>query len=154
MAGARQHEESPMSTLTRVIRNEKPGFRAKRLGVNDGVVVTSKTIGTTISYNLSTENLSRTGMLLHLGRNRRVPYLINTILELTVDAGSEVFERPVSCLGKIVRVDTTDPGQPRYGVHIVQIDGRDLDVWEKGVVEMETRVGDAVQKPAELPSAG
>lgn len=139
-----------MSTLTRVIRADKPGFRAKRLDIDSGLIVESKTIGTVLSYNLATENVSRTGMLLNVGRNKRVPFLVNTILELTVDSGTQLFERPINCLGKIVRVDGQDPKRPRYGIHIVQIDARDLEAWEKGVVQME-----AVNEPLplELPDA-
>lgn len=138
-------------TQTRVIRTNQPGVRAKRISLVGDVVVESKTIGTMLAYDMTAGNLSRTGMLLTLGRCRKVPFQINTLIEMTVDAGQELFERPVSCLGKVVRLDASEPTCPRYGIHIVQIDAKDLEVWEKGVLQLETM---QLEKPYDqLPAA-
>lgn len=131
--------------LTRVIRAHTPGVRAKRINLAEGIVVESKTIGTILSYNMATENLSRTGMLLNPGRNKRLPFQVNTLLELTVDAPGALFERPVSCLGRIVRANDGDSGEKRFGIHIVQIDARDMEVWERGVIELEASLPEKQQ---------
>ena len=138
-------------TLTRVIRTHQPGQRAKRIGMHGGLLVESKTIGAILSYDMSTDNVSRTGLLLTLGRARKVPFQVNTLIEMVVDGEGQVFERPVSCLGKVVRLVTTEENQLRYGVHIVQIDNKDLDVWERGVVQLETLQLDRPQD--QLPAA-
>jgi hypothetical protein len=124
--------------FTRYIRPQEGRVRAKRIGALDEVVVESKTLGTTMSYVLEADNLSRTGMLLNIGRNVKVPFLVNTLLELTVDTRGTLFERPVQCLGKIVRLDRADDERAQFGVHIVQIDTRELETWEKVVERLET----------------
>lgn len=137
-------------TITRVIRSQQPGLRAKRVSLTGDLLVESKTIGTILSYDLITDNVSRTGMLLTLGRNKNVPFQVNTLIEMTVDGGAQLFERPVSCLGKVVRLDTNEM-EPRFGVRIVQIDARDLEVWERGMVQLETL---QLDRPLDLlPSA-
>lgn len=137
-------------TIMRVVRPDRL-VRARRLDVLKGVVVESKTIGTSMSYPMETENLSRTGLLLNVARNSKlkVPFRVNTIIEMTVDPDTALFERPISCLGKVVRLADEDGAEgPSYGVHIVQIDGRDLDVWERCVGALEEK-----QLASALPAA-
>ncbi len=137
-------------TMTRtILRPLDSRVRAKRIGLLTNVVVESRTLGAPMVYNLDTENLSRTGILLHAGKNKKVPYRVNTILELTVDPRGSVFERPVSCLGKIVRVGQDEASRPLYGVHIVQMDVKDVAAWEATVAILE-----AQDQVAELPAAG
>lgn len=111
--------------------------RAKRIGLNSSVTVESRTIGAPMTYFMSTENVSRTGMLLHLGRNHKVPYRLNTLIEMTVDRDTRLFSRPVKCLGKVVRVAQDSDQRPQFGVQIIQIEGQDLEAWEKGVTQLE-----------------
>jgi hypothetical protein len=139
-------------SITRVIRTNYPGLRAKRIPLQGGLSVESKTLGTMLSYDMATQNVSRTGMLLTLGRSKKVPFQVNTLIEMLVDGDAELFERPVSCLGKVVRLEKAeDEVEAKYGVHIVQIDARDLDVWEKGVVQLETLALDKAME--QLPAA-
>lgn len=119
-------------------RDQDSKVRAKRIGVTQSVDVESRTLGTLMTYNMSTGNVSRSGLLLQVGTNRKVPYLVNTIVELTVDKDCQMFDRPVSCLGKVVRVTLDGERRPQYGVQIIQLDGDDLSVWEKGVNELES----------------
>lgn len=123
--------------MSRLIRPLEGRVRAKRIEALHEVVVESKTLGTTMSYVLEADNLSRTGMLLNVGKNVKVPYLINTLLELTVDTRGTLFEKPVECLGKIVRLGRDDDSRPQYGVHIVQIDAHELEAWERAVERLE-----------------
>ena len=124
-------------SASRLVRPLEGRVRAKRIEALTEVVVESKTLGTTMSYVLEADNLSRTGMLLNVGKNVRVPFLVNTLLELTVDTRGALFEKPVECLGKIVRLDRDDESKAQYGVHIVQIDTRELEAWERTVERLE-----------------
>lgn len=124
-------------SLTRVIRPNFLGLRAKRLGMEGEFVVEAKTIGTIMSYHLGTENVSRTGLLLNGGRYRKIPYRVNTILELTVDPHGAMLDKPVNLLGKVVRMATTPGGRPTYGIHIVQMDQKDIETWEKVMTRLE-----------------
>jgi hypothetical protein len=116
--------------------------RAPRYEVGKELVVSSKTIGTSVAYNLNTENISRSGMLLTWEHNSPVPFIENTILELTIDPQTNVLDTPVSCLGKVVRkIQRSETGEPQiqFGVRIVQIDGTDLDKWESCIDDLAKR---------------
>lgn len=123
--------------MSRLLRPLDSKVRAKRVSLDQGLVVEARTIGTPMTYALATENLSRTGLLLNVGRNRKVPYRVNTLLELTVDPRGELFEKPVEVLGKIVRVGSDAEGRSQYGVQIIQMENNDLAAWEKGVAQLE-----------------
>jgi len=116
--------------------------RAPRFEAPDNLIVTGKTIGTSVAYQMSTENISRSGMLLTWGHKAPVPFIENTILELTIDPNSRVLDLPVSCLGRVVRkVEQTDDGQKhvKFGIRIVQIDNSDLDSWENCISNLTSR---------------
>jgi hypothetical protein len=74
-----------------------------------------------------------------MGSNRKLPFLVNTILELTVDPQGALFETPVQCLGKIVRMHQTTDRQTQFGVAIVQIEGKDAQTWERAIENLEDR---------------
>lgn len=122
--------------------------RAKRIGLTHAVSVESRTIGAPMTYYLATENVSRTGMLLHIGKNHKVPYRLNTLIEMTVDRDAKVLPRPVKCIGKVVRVAQDSEQRPQFGIQIVQMDGQDLEDWEKAVSHLESAGRDL------LPAAG
>ena len=111
--------------------------RAKRLGVNSGLVAETRTIGAPMAFNVTMENVSRTGFLLSANANGRMPYQINTLIEMTVDPGTKHLDRPIHLLGRIVRTSQGEGNKKHFGVHIVQIDTRDLSSWEKYVNRLE-----------------
>jgi hypothetical protein len=116
--------------------------RAPRFDAPENLIVTGKTIGTSVAYQMSTENISRSGMLLSWEHKAPVPFIENTILELTIDPHSKVLDLPVSCLGRVVRkVEQTDDGQRhvKFGIRIVQIDNSDLDSWENCIFNLSSR---------------
>ena len=100
-------------------------------------MVESKTIGTEIAYRLTTENLSRSGMLLSWNRSTSVPFIVNTIVELRIDPGTSHLAAPVSCLGKVVRRD--DASGTKLGIQIIQINNDDLVAWESCVATIEKK---------------
>jgi hypothetical protein len=136
--------------MTSPVRELDSKVRAKRIGVGKTLKVEARTIGTPMTYVLATENVSRSGLLLHIGNNRKVPYRVNTLVELTVDRDSQFFDQPVALLGKIVRVAQDGDQRPQFGVHIIQLDGDDLTAWEKGVTSLEA----GFEGTGLLPAAG
>ncbi len=131
----------------RAIRPTDARVRSGRIDVGQRLRVDTRTLGTTTIYALATHNISRTGLLLQVVRNHRVPYMVNTLLEMTVDPEGALFSTPVSCLGKIVRISSADDSKPQYGVQVVQLEGQDLDVWELGLFMLEN------PEPLALPAA-
>jgi hypothetical protein len=141
-----------MTNLPRLLpRGPDARVRSRRIDLSGGVTVESRTIGTPMSYVLATSNLSRTGLLTQVHRNLKVPYRVNTLVELTIDPAGALFDHPVECLAKVVRIvrpketdgplSTTAIGRDddgcAYGMHIVQMDPNDQAAWEACIAELE-----------------
>jgi hypothetical protein len=115
-----------------------PAFRiVKETQGLDGLIVESKTIGTNMVYNLSPHNFSRTGMLLSSGKYKKVPFKVNTLIEMVIDTHGVLFENPIQVLGKVVRLEDgealrsgSDHEQVRFGVQILQMENGSTDQWE------------------------
>lgn len=129
--------------MSRHLRLSDGRVRARRIASDRGLFVESRTIGTEMTYNLETDNLSRTGFLLNTGGYYKVPFQVNTILELTIDTRGRLFRDPVQCLAKVVRIEIeTDDERDgahlrRYGVAIVQMEGQNIEAWDKGLTQIE-----------------
>lgn len=132
-----------MSKLMRLVRPNKLAVRAPRCGIS--LVVESKTLGTNAAYSLSTEDVSRSGLLLVCENTiLKMPFIVNTLIEMTIDPKGSHLSKPVSCLGKVVRRDVEDDKgqkQRRYGVQIVQMDQTDVKNWEGCLIELEKKYG-------------
>ena len=132
-----------MNQMRTFVRPSKVQVRAPRMPVD--IEVESRTIGTTAAYKLLTEDVSRSGLLLAWDRGVKVPFIVNTLLEMTIDPAGSCLKRPVTCLGKVVRRDPgTEDGKghsARLGIQIVQIDNSDLTAWEGFVAELEKLFG-------------
>ena len=122
------------------IKVAKERVRATRYVPTQNLVVASKTIGTDLTFNLKTYNLSRTGMLLGWEQMRPIPFIENTILELSIDPGNNVLRKPVHCLGKVVRRSGkqghTSASDLSFGICIIQMDHADLEHWESCLAEL------------------
>lgn len=123
---------------TRLIRPSNIRVRAPRLPLD--LRVESKTIGTDAAYDLNTVDVSRSGLLLSWNRKVRVPFNVNTILEMKIDPGCSHLDESVSCLGKVVRREGEN-GETQFGIQIVQIDNTDLNVWEGCLNQLESKFG-------------
>lgn len=128
------------------VRPRETLIRAPRAHVTEKLVVESKTIGTKLSYQFDTDNISASGLLLTTDRISRVPFSVNTILEMTIDPHHEWLDAPLACLGKVVRREIckeTDKvpmtKTTKIGVQIVQIDNTDQLAWEKCVNKLLER---------------
>lgn len=126
----------------RLVRPTKLRSRAPRVPVD--LEVESRTIGSHASYNLYTHDISRSGLLLVWDRDVKMPFIVNTLIEMVIDPGSNCLDKPVTCLGKVVRRDADGPEDKfhaRLGVQIVQIDNTDLLAWEGCLAQLERKYG-------------
>lgn len=116
----------------------KPVEAAPRIKTQGRLKVVSKTLGTRYQYQFDTQNASSSGLLLASIEGGHIPFLENTIVELTIDPECHWGQQPVLALGKVIRretvVDESQPRDPhrvtRIGVQIVQIDSDQLVAWE------------------------
>ena len=132
---------------------QAPRARAPRFDVGQSLLVASKTIGTAVAYNLATQNISKSGMLLSWEHSTPVPFSENTILELTIDPELSFLDEAVNCLGKVVRKETSiRDGQKttKFGIRIVQIDHSDLDSWELCIGDLAIKASDKVSDTTPL----
>ena len=131
-----------MAISQRHVRHGQLRVRAPRVPID--LVVKSKTIGTDSAYSLYTEDVSRSGLLLVWDRDSRMPFIVNTLMEMIIDPDGNCLGKPVTCLGKVVRREGSADGlghAARLGVQIVQIDNTDLKAWEGCLLELERRFG-------------
>lgn len=130
-------------TSARLVRPGNMRVRAPRVPMD--LEVESRTIGTSAAYRFSTIDISRSGLLLAWERESKMPFIINTLLELTIDPKGACLEKPVNCLGKVVRREAEHAdgrgNQARIGIQIVQIDNTDLRQWEGCLTELERQFG-------------
>ena len=127
-------------SLDRNIRGAQAKVAAPRYRTMDQALrVTSRTLGVPVEYELVSANISKSGILMEypLGQgsqggqgNQRIPFNVNTLLELTIDPGQQWLQQPVQCVGKVVRLAHAASGAIQYGVKIVQIEGGENEVWE------------------------
>ena len=122
------------SNPAKIVRPAESKVRAKRVGAN--LTAETRTIGVPLAFKVIMENVSRTGFLLSPAANDRMPYQINTLIEMTVDPGAIKLDRPIFLLGRIVRTVLSEDTK-RFGVHIVQIDSKDYNSWEKYISDLE-----------------
>lgn len=131
-----------MSKFVRLVRPNKLAVRAPRVPID--LVVESKTLGTSAAYSMATEDVSRSGLLLIWERDSKMPFIVNTLIEMTIDPTGSCLSKPVQCLGKVVRRDSEGDGAghfARFGVQIVQIDPSDQQNWESCLNELESKFG-------------
>lgn len=111
--------------------------RAKRIDVKRSVMVESRTIGAPMVFSLATENLSRTGLLLAGANGYKIPYQLNTLVEMSIDTTGQLLHNPIACLGKVVRIIGRDQKRDYFGVQIVHMDSKEQISWEKAVAQLE-----------------
>ena len=105
--------------------------RAPRFTTNGGLLVKSKTIGTMLAYQLSTDDISSSGMLLSWDHNATIPFRENTLLELEIDPQGSWLGKPLYCMGKVARRFVADEeSKTKFGISIVQMDGDCMNKWE------------------------
>lgn len=144
-------------TMPRLSRAAEARLRAPRfVASGSDLTVESRTIGTEVSFKMTTGNFSRSGLLLEWQHRSQMPFIVNTIIEMRIDPKGSVLDSPVSCLGKVVRRKEGDANHKgsvgtQIGVQIIQMDTDDLTLWEKCLAAVEKRI--ATMLPAAEPQA-
>ena len=125
---------------------ENARVRSLRARLNS-LQVNSATIGCPNHFMLRSENISKTGMLLTWYNRPRAPFTKQTILEMNIDPEGAIFDTPLKCLGKVVRIIDSNKGR-KYGIQIVQIDPDHQATWESMVENSEMAQGAMQQQEA------
>ena len=60
----------------------------------------------------------------------RIPFNVNTLVEIDIDTEGKWLQRPIQCVGKVIRLSQAEDGNAQFGIKIVQIDGSESDLWE------------------------
>lgn len=96
-----------------------------------------RTLGSPVSYNLSSANISKSGLLMENHSRTRIPFNVNTLVEIDIDIEGNWLQRPIQCVGKVIRLAQDADGNAQFGIKIVQIDGSESDVWESCFRQLE-----------------
>ncbi|MCX6124544.1 MAG: PilZ domain-containing protein [Proteobacteria bacterium] len=118
---------------TRESGEKKPAKRFE----NCDVLVTARTLGTKLNFKMPVLNLSATGMLLGWLEKPRVPFHLNTLLELSVSSEESGTKTTIQCLAKVIHTKTDVSGDRRFGVRIIQSDDEDMAPWNSIVDSIE-----------------
>ena len=102
--------------------------------------VQANTFGVPFPYNLTSINVSKSGLL--TGSKRILPFRLNTLIELTIDPTSSKLSSPVHCIGKVVRFASEERGdahvyQMLVGIEINEGLDEHFSEWEKYCVLLE-----------------
>ena len=134
--------EEPMSLV--VASREAVAVKpAKRFSPTETIKVTAKTIGTSLKYEMPISNISETGMLVTWNEVSRIPFQINTILEVSLHNRSEKANQNLTYLAKVVHSVTQTDGSRGYGLKIIQSDDEATSEW----VEMVKRISMNPENP-------
>ena len=123
-------------------------LRAARFEVHDLIQINAKTFGLRDPFKLACINISKSGLLASTG-NSNVPFKVSTIIEMSLDLGGKFFDKPVQCVGKVVRFDhSQDPEQPlyRYGIQFIKMDEKLFTDLIDKIDELEKRVSVPARK--------
>ena len=112
-----------------------------RFEIKPSLTVSAKTFGTRISHNCITVNVSRSGVLLTARGATHIPFIQNTLLELTLKNDGQWLSEPVHCIGKVVRCREVMGHNKelvrQFGVRIIEMTPHDERVWESALVSIE-----------------
>lgn len=119
-------------------------IRFARFSTEPQIVVHAKTFGTVGFYQLSSVNVSRSGMLVMAQRERMIPFHENTLLEMTIVPRGDWLFQPVHVLAKVIRVDAVGnetTGESRhFGIKFIEFQDQGQIVWDRTVRSVEQTV--------------
>ncbi len=114
-------------------------IQCARFEVTPHLIVRARTFGARDHYSLSGVNISKSGLLMHADARDRVPFIINTLLEVQLEGGNWLRE-PVACLAKVVRNEvTTEDGQRvhEFGIKFIEFSDHGMEVWKDAITNIE-----------------
>lgn len=127
-------------------------FRNARFTKGPPMTVVAQTFGTLYKYRFRTKDVSRSGMLLLSERDVLVPFIVNTLLEVTIDPDGDWLKSSLSCMAKVVRRGTDiDPltkiRRPIFGVHFIEFGDDTHRMW-RSILEVADQVQTKVTRLA------
>lgn len=120
-------------------------IQCARFEVQPSITVRARTFGARDHYALHGVNISKSGLLMLADARDRVPFIVNTLLEVQLE-GSNWLREPVSCLAKVVRNEMrTEDGkrQQEFGIKFIEFSDHGMEVWKDAIANIEfNRHGD------------
>ena len=119
-------------------------FRNARFGKGPMLTIIAQTFGTAYRYQFRTRDISRSGMLMVSERDCVVPFLSNTLLEITIDPDCEWLKTPLNCIAKVIRRGTDADtrgrgGRAIFGVHFIELGDETQRMW-RSLIEVADKV--------------
>lgn len=114
-------------------------IQCARFEVSPNITVHARTFGARDNYILNGVNISKSGLLMIADARDRVPFIINTLLEVQLE-GNNWLREPVSCLAKVVRNEVyTEDGrrQHEFGIKFIEFSDHGMEVWKDAITNIE-----------------
>lgn len=114
-------------------------IQCARFEVQPNLTVRARTFGARDHYSLNSVNISKSGLLMHADARDRVPFIVNTLLEVQLEGGNWLRE-PVSCLAKVVRNEVTQHDGKRvheFGIKFIEFSDHGMEVWKDAITNIE-----------------
>lgn len=120
-------------------------IQCARFEVSPNITVRARTFGAREHYTLNGVNISKSGLLMLGDARDRVPFIVNTLLEIQLE-GNNWLREPVSCLAKVVRNEVhAEDGrrQQEFGIKFIEFSDHGMEVWKDALANIEfNRHGD------------
>jgi hypothetical protein len=115
--------------------------RAARFVPERQLSVAAKTFGTRLNYLMSTQNVSKSGLLIE-GSGEIPPFKEGTILEIIIDPSASQFMPPMKCLAKVVRSESNPAEHKRakFALQLIELDSATTDRWCDYVDRVERQI--------------
>ena len=117
-------------------------YRAARYTIDWDLRVDAKTLGTKFCYQLLVANISRSGFLVTTFHKEIAPFLVNTLIDITVDPECKFLAHPVHGFAKVVRQllekdAASGSKKVSFGLVISEIFTEDKSTWESFMRTLE-----------------
>lgn len=112
------------------------------------VRVRAKTFGSRDRYGLTTINISKSGLLMRAPARDRVPFIVNTLLEIELDA-PDILGRPVVALAKVTRAALSGnrgERQCEFGVQFIEFNEEGMEAWKSAINDIEVHAQEKQEK--------
>lgn len=119
------------------IKAAAPRYKITQDTDKSPLMIQSRTLGVPVEFMLTSDNISRSGILMENRSLKKIPFNVNTLLELTIDPERAWLQKPVQCLAKVVRLNRSPGTAEQYGIRIVQMDEQDNTIWEQCFKQLE-----------------
>lgn len=112
---------------------QKRQIQATRYPTVPAIQVDVSTFGSTSIHRLQTINISKSGLLLTNHGLKHAPFIVNTLVELSMIDRGGWLQKPIYCLGKVIRrmseSNNSYRGHQEFGIKIVELDESYATIW-------------------------